>query len=85
MQLGNFPRFRPKNSKLSALTENWHTWYLGGADSGSELRFFKFRPQNPFLGKFGLKKSKLSVLSENWHTWYLEVADSHSDINFLHF
>ena len=62
MQLGNFPKFRPKNSTLSAFTKNWHTWYVRGAVSRSGLRFLKFSPQNSFLGKFGLKKSKLSVL-----------------------
>ena len=66
--IGHFPKFRPKNSKFSILTENWHTWSLGGADLQSELRFLKFRPQNPFLSKFGSKKSKLFVLPENWHT-----------------
>ena len=37
------------------LTENWHTWYIGGVDSESRLRFLKFRRQNLFLGKFGPK------------------------------
>ena len=46
---------------LSILTKNWHTWYFGGLDSESRLRFLKFRPQNPFLDKFGPKNSKLSV------------------------
>ena len=63
-----FGQIWAKKSKLSVLTENWHTWYLGSADSESGLRFLKFRPQNPFLGKFGPKNSKLSVLSENWFT-----------------
>ena len=80
-QLGNFPKFRLKNSELSILTEIWYTWYLGGADSGH--RFLTFRLQNPLLGKFGPKKSKL--LPENWHTWYLRDADSHYDIGFLNF
>ena len=35
--LGNFPKFRPKNSILFILTENWHTWYIEGADSESGL------------------------------------------------
>ena len=59
--IGQFPKYRPKNPKLSILTENWHTWCLGDADSESGLRFLKFQPQNPFLGKFRPKKSKLSV------------------------
>ena len=56
---------------MSILTENWHTWFIGGVDSEFRLRFLKFRLQNPFLGKFGSKNSKLSVLTENWHTWCL--------------
>ena len=85
MQLGNFLKFRPKNSNLSVLIKNWHRWYLGGADSRFRLRFLKFRPQNWFLAKFGRKKSKLPVLPENWHTWYLERADSKSRVRFSKF
>ena len=83
--LGNFPKFRPTNQKLSILTENWHTWYIGGLYSKSRLRFLKFGTQNPFLGKFGPKNSKLSVLSENWCTQYLKDADSESRLRFLKF
>ena len=36
-------KFGPKKSKLSVLTENWHTWYLGSADSESGVGFLKFR------------------------------------------
>ena len=82
-QLGNLPKFRPKNSKLSILTDNWHTWHHGGADSESGIKFLKFQPQKLFLGKFWSKKSKLFVLPENWHTEYLEDADSYCDISFL--
>ena len=64
------------------MTENWHAWYLGGADSKSWLRFLKFRPQNPFLVKFEPKKSKLSVFPGNWRTWYLDNADSDFNISF---
>ena len=52
---GNFPTFRPKNSKLSILTQNCPIREFGGADSKSGLSFLKFGTQNPFLGKFGLK------------------------------
>ena len=79
--MGSFPKFRLKKSKLSILTENWHTWYLGGADSKSRLWFLKVRPQNPFFGEFGPKKSKLYFLPENWHIWYLEDGDSYSNIS----
>ena len=54
-ELGNFPKFRSKNLKLTILTENWHIWYIRGADSEPRPRFLKFRAQNPFLGKFGAK------------------------------
>ena len=53
--MGNFPKFRPKNSKLFIVTENWLTRYLGGADSESRFRFLKFRSQNPFFNKLCLK------------------------------
>ena len=45
---------------MSILTENWRTWYTGGVQSESKLRFLKFRPQNPFLRKFEPQNSKLS-------------------------
>ena len=61
-------KFWLKKSKLSVLPENWHKWYLRGADSESGPGFLKFWPQNSFLGIFVLKKSKLSVLPENLHT-----------------
>ena len=61
------------------MNQNWHTWYLGGADSKFGLRFLKSRPKNPFMGKFGPKKSKKSVLPENRHTEYLDDADSYFD------
>ena len=47
------------------------------------IQTLKFRPQNPFLGKFGSKYSKFSVLSENWCTEYLKDADSKSRVRFL--
>ena len=65
--------------------KNWHSWYIGGADSKSRLRISKFRPQNPFLGKFGSKKLKLFALPENWHTWHFGRADSDSRLRFLKF
>ena len=50
-----FGQIWTENSKLSVLPENWHSWYIGGADSKSRLRTSKFRSQNSFLGKFGPK------------------------------
>ena len=78
-------KFGLKKSRLSVLNENWHTWYLGSADSESGLRFLKFRPQNSFLDKFVSKKSKLSIFPENWHAWHLDNTDSYSNISFLNF
>ena len=75
------------------LTENWDTWYPGGADSESGLRHLKFRSPDLFWGgegggeggKFVLQKSKLFFLSANWHTCYLGSANSESGIIFLKF
>ena len=83
--LGNFPKFRSKNSKCSVLSQNWHSWYLKDADSFSNISFPNVQTKNSFLSKFGPKKWKLSVLSESWHTWYLKEADCYSDISFLNF
>ena len=33
-----------KKSKLSVLSENWHTWYLRDADSYCNINFLKFQP-----------------------------------------
>ena len=71
--IGQFPKFRWNNSKLSVLPENWHKWYLGGGASKSTLRFLKFWPQNTFLGKFRPKKWKFSILPENWHTYISRI------------
>ena len=78
-------KFGPKKSKLSVWTENWHTWYLGSADSEFGLWSLKLQPQNSFLGKFGSKKSSLSVFPQNWHEWHLDNADIYSNISFLSF
>ena len=67
------------------MTENWHTWYTGGADFECRLRFLKSQPQNPFLGKFRPKKFKLFVLPKNWHTWYVEDVNSYFNISFQNF
>ena len=70
---------------MSILTKNWHTWYIGGVDSESRLRFLKFRPQNPFFGKFGPENSKFSILSENWCTQYFKDHDSEANLDFWNF
>ena len=48
-------KFGPKKSKLSVLTENWHTWYLGSADSDSGLGFLKFQLKIHFWANLGRK------------------------------
>ena len=75
-------KFGPKNSKLSSLAENWHTfsrrcWFL------FRHYFSQFPTLNPFLDKFGSKNSKLFILTKNWHTWYIRDADSYSDNIFF--
>ena len=48
-------KFGQKKSKLSVLTKNWHTWYLGIADSESRFRFLKFWPKIHFWENLGWK------------------------------
>ena len=48
-------KFGLKKSKLSVLTENWHIWYLGSADSESRPRFLKFWPKIHFWANLGWK------------------------------
>ena len=40
--IGQFPQIQAEKIKLFILAENWHTWYIGGVDSKSKLRFLKF-------------------------------------------
>ena len=89
--MGNFPKFRPKISKLSVLPENWHSWYIGGADSESRLRISKFRPQI-FLGEnlgwksqscpFSLKIGTRDILEELILMPDLEFRNSDCKIHF---
>ena len=37
-------KFGSKNSKLSVLPKNWHTWYLEDVDSYSNIRFQNLQP-----------------------------------------
>ena len=45
---------------MSILTENWHTWYIGGVNSKSRLKFLEFWPQNPFFGQIWVQKFKVA-------------------------
>ena len=54
--MGNFPKFRPKISKLSIVTENWLTWYLKDADSYSTINFLKSDPKIYFWANLGPKR-----------------------------
>ena len=65
------------------MTENWHTWYIGGVDS--ESRIFEIPTPKSIMGKFGPKNLKLTVLSEHWYAQYLKDADSESRLRFLKF
>ena len=51
----NFPKFRPKNSKLSILTENWLVRELGGAESKSGLSFWNSDPKTHFWANLSLQ------------------------------
>ena len=59
MQLGSFPKLWSKNSTLSILTEHWHTWYLGVADSRSGLRLLKSDPKIHFWANLDRKSQSL--------------------------
>ena len=37
-------KFGSKNSKLSFLPKNWHTWYLNDVDSYSKISFLNLQP-----------------------------------------
>ena len=45
---------------MSILTENRHTWYFGGVNSKSGLRFLKFRPQIHFWANLDPKTQSCS-------------------------
>ena len=77
-----------KNWKLSLLPENWHLWYIGGADSKSTLRFFKFRPKIHFWANLGQKSESCLFcmkIGTHTHTQYLKDDHSYFNISFLNF
>ena len=78
----------PGNQKLSILTENWHTWYIGGFDSESRLRLLKFRPQNLFLGKFRPKSQSclfcLNIGTHGISRMLILISTLVSNPNFLY-
>ena len=82
-------KFGPKKSKLSVLTENWYTWYLGSADSESGLRFLKFRPQNPFSSNMGQKGQScpffLKIGMHGILTMLIHIQTFFSEISFSEF
>ena len=53
--MDSFPKFSLNYSKLSVLTENCDTWYLGGADSKSRVRFLKLQPKIYFSANLDRK------------------------------
>ena len=64
------------------MSESWYTWYLGGADSESRLRFLKFRLQNSFLGKFGLKSQNCPFCLKIGAHAILEELIPNPDLDF---
>ena len=84
--IGQFPQISVEKLKVVHFDWKLRTWYIGGIDSKSKLRFLKFRPQNPILGnKFGPKNSKFSVLPENLVHIVSQDANSESRLRFLKF
>ena len=47
--------------------------------------FFCFRPETPFLGKFGSKKSKLSVQDKTWYLDWFEYAEFNGAVHIFCF
>ena len=70
---------------MSILTDNWHIWYFGGADSEARLKFLKFRPQNLFLGKFGPKNSKFPFCLKIGAHSISRMLISNPDLDFWNF
>ena len=80
-------KFGQKNSKLSVLPENWHKWYLGGADSDSGLKCSKFRPQKSIFRNIWTKKVKVvrfacGILEKLILHPYLYFQNSDSKLHF---
>ena len=48
-------KFGSNKSKLTVLTENWHTWYLEDAGSYSNISFMNFRLLIPFWANLDQK------------------------------
>ena len=69
-KLGNFPKFRPENSKLFIFTENWHTWHLGSADSEFLPNLGRKSQRYPFCLKIGTHDiSRMLILVPTWVFW----------------
>ena len=59
------PEFGSKKSKLFLLSNNWHIWFLGRADSKPGVSSLKFWPQNPVFGQIWVEKHSFFILI--WH------------------
>ena len=75
---------------MSILTENWHTWYIGGVDSKlrfqtPDLDFWIFDPKIHFWAKLDPKIQSCPGLSEKWYIRNIRNADSESRLRFLIF
>ena len=67
------------------MTENWHTWYLGGVDSKSGLKFLDSDPKINFWANLAEKVKKCRFSLKTGTQGILEDADFYSDISFLNF
>ena len=83
--LGNFPKFRSKNEKMSILTENWHTGYIGDVDSKSRLRLLKFSHKTRFWANLDPKiQSCLLCLKIGTHS-ISRMLIQNQDLDFWNF
>ena len=77
-------KFGSKKLKLSVLPENWHTCFLEGADSYSDISCLNFKTQIYFWASVGQKsQSCLFCLKTDVHD--PEDTDSYAEINFVNF
>ena len=68
---------------MSILNKKWHTWYFGGVDSKSRLRFLKSRPH--FWPNFGPKFQKCPFCLKIGAHIILEVLIPNPDLDFCNF
>ena len=64
-----------KNLKFSVLGETWYLDEFEYAELNGDVHFFRFRPEIPFLGKFGPKNKVVSLWKKLKIVEYAEFND----------